>query len=107
MCVEPRKGVNQRDLDLKRHIDADTQEIAYYNADMMPPPNSHGIAWIPQRKEAIAAGELLETPEEARGRVAAGGTKPKHYVPTPPLPESELSKADNTAFDPYKKTGSN
>ncbi|MDX1406454.1 MAG: reductive dehalogenase domain-containing protein, partial [Woeseiaceae bacterium] len=106
VCVEPRKGVNKRDLDLQRHIDADTQKIAYYNANMMPPPNSHGIAWTPNRKEAIAAGALLETPDAARARVAAGGAKPLHYVPTPPLPDSELSSADNTAFDPYKKTGS-
>ena len=61
---------------------------------------------IPNRKEAIAAGELLETPAEALARVKAGGAKPMHYVPTPPLSESELSQADNTAFDPYRKTGS-
>ncbi len=72
----------------------------------MPPPNSHGIAQIPNRKEAIAAGKLLETPGEARARVKAGGAKPLHYVPTPPLPESELSQVDNTAFNPYVKTGS-
>ncbi len=104
ICVEPRKGVNKRDLDLDRFIDAKTQKIAYYNADLMPPPNSHGLAVIPNRKEAIAAGELLETPDEARARLKAGGPKPKHYVPTPPLPESELKGADFTAFDPYKKT---
>jgi ferredoxin len=106
ICVEPRKGVNKRDLDLTRFIDAKTQKIAYYNANRMPPPNSHGVAQIPNRKEALAAGELLETPGEALARVKAGGAKPMHYVPTPPLPESELSQADNTAFDPYRKTGS-
>jgi len=103
VCVEPRKGVNERDLDLNRHIDADKQKIAYYNANVMPPPNSHGIAYLPNRKEAIAAGALLETPDEARARVKAGGAKPEHYVPTPPIPENELSASDNTAFDPYKK----
>ncbi len=107
VCVRPRKGVNQRDLDLKRYIDPNTQKIAYYNANLMPPPNSHGIAWTPNRKEAIEAGKLLETPDEARARLKAGGPKPMHYIPTPPLPESELSKTDNTAFDPYRKTGSN
>ena len=106
ICVEPRKGVNKRDLDLTRFIDAKTQKIAYYNADLMPPPNSHGIPYIPNRKEAIAAGKLLETPDEALARIRAGGATPMHYVPTPPLPESELSKIDNTAFDPYRKTGS-
>ncbi len=107
VCVKPRKGVNERDLDLKRYIDPKTQKIAYYNANLMPPPNSHGIAWMPNRKEAIEAGKLLETPDEARARLKAGGPKPKHYIPTPPLPQSELSQTDNTAFDPYKKTGSN
>jgi len=106
ICIEPRKGVNKRDLDLKRFIDAKTQKIAYYNADRMPPPNSHGMPQLPNRKEAIAAGALLETPDEARARVKAGGAKPMHYVPTPPLPESELLQVDVTAFDPYKKSAS-
>ena len=106
VCVEPRKGVNKRDLDLNHFVDAKKQKIAYYNANLMPPPNSHGMPQIPNRKEAIAAGKLLETPDEARARVKAGGAKPLHYVPTPPLPESELSQVDNTAFNPYVKTGS-
>lgn len=106
VCVEPRKGVNKRDLDLKRFVDAKTQKIAYYNANRTPPPNSHGMAQVPNRKEAIAASALLETPAEALARVKAGGAKPKHYIPTPPLPESELSQTDTTAFDPYRKTGS-
>ncbi len=71
----------------------------------MPPPNSHGIAFPPNRKEAIAAGALLETPEEARTRIKAGGAKPGHYVPRPPLTESEVVNVDLTEFDPYKKTG--
>ena len=103
VCVEPRKGVNERDLDLKRYIDADKQKIAYYNANVMPPPNTQGVAYIPNRKKAIAAAELLETPGEASARVNAGGAKPQHYVPTPPVAEPELSQADNTAFNPYKK----
>ena len=106
ICVLPRKGVNKRDLDLKHFVDAKKQKIAYYNANRMPPPNSHGMAQIPNRKEAVAAGALLETPDEALARIKAGGAKPMHYVPTPPLPEAELSRADNTAFDPYKKTES-
>jgi len=106
VCVEPRKGVNKRDLDLDRFIDAKTQKIAYYPANRMPPPNSHGMAKIPNRKEALAAAALLETPAQALARIKAGGAKPPHYVPTPPLAEAELSQSDNMAFDPYKKTGS-
>ena len=105
VCVEPRKGVNKRDLDLKRHIDPATQKIAYYNANVMPPPNSHGIPVIPNRKEAIAAAALLETPAEALARVQAGGPKPAHYIPTPPLAESEISSRDTDQFNPYKTSG--
>jgi ferredoxin len=105
VCVEPRKGVNQRDLDLDRHVDAGTQKIAYYNANVMPPPNSHGIAIFPNRKEAIAAASMLETPAEARARVAAGGPTPAHYVPTPPLDESEITERADDLFNPYKAVG--
>lgn len=92
VCVEPRKGVNQRDLDLDRHVEPASQKIAYYNANVMPPPNSQGIPVYPNRKEAIAAAAQLETPDEARARLAAGGKKPAHYVPTAPLTETELSQ---------------
>ena len=105
VCVEPRKGVNQRDLDLDRHIDASKQKIAYYNANVMPPPNSHGIAIFPNRKEAIAAASLLETPDEARERIKAGGPKPEHYIPTPPLDESGITERADDLFNPYKKVG--
>jgi len=105
VCVEPRKGVNERDLDLDRHIDADKQKIAYYNANVMPAPNSHGIAVFPNRKEAIAAASLLETPDEARARVKAGGPKPEHYNPTPPLADSEITDRADDLFNPYKKVG--
>lgn len=104
VCVEPRKGVNKRDLDLDRVIDPATQKIAYYNANLMPPPNSHGIAFVPNRKEAVAAGELLETPDEARARIKSGGERPLHYLPRAAIPQSELVAGDNTAFDPYKKS---
>jgi len=103
VCVVPRKGVNERDLDLNRHIDPDKQKIAYYNANVMPPPNSHGVAVFPNRKEAIAAAASLETPAEALARKKAGGLKPEHYEATPPVPESELPVARNSEFDPYKK----
>ena len=93
VCVEPRKGVNERDLDLKRYIDPAKQKIAYYNADAMPPPNSHGIPYSPDRKNAIAAATLLETPAEALARLKAGGPTPRHYFPTPPISPSELPPA--------------
>ncbi|MDA0679284.1 MAG: 4Fe-4S dicluster domain-containing protein [Proteobacteria bacterium] len=85
ICVTPRKGVNERDLDLNRKVDPATQKIAYYNANVMPPPDSYGMPVFPDRKAAIAAAALLETPAEARQRIAAGGATPAHYIPTPPL----------------------
>jgi hypothetical protein len=36
------------------------------------------------RKAATAAMALVETPDEARARKAAGGPPPAHYTPTPP-----------------------
>ena len=92
ICVTPRKGVNERDLDLDRKIDPKTQKIAYYNANVMPPPNSYGITVQPNRKEAIAAAAILETPNEARQRIAAGGPKPAHYVPTPLLEDADINQ---------------
>ena len=103
VCVTPTKGVNQRDLDLDRHIDASTQKIAYYNANVMPPPNAHGVPIFPDRKAAIAAAQVLETPDAARARVAAGGAMPEHYIPTPPYEQDEIPDASVDTFNPYKK----
>jgi hypothetical protein len=86
-AIEPRKGVNQRDLNLKHKIDPTEQKIAYYHASDMPPPNAVE-PFIVDRKAALKAKDLLETPLEALARVAIGGAKPKHYIPTPPLETS-------------------
>ncbi len=88
-AVEPTKGVNQRDLNLKHKIDPVEQKMAYYHASDMPPPNSVEPVMV-DRKAALKAKELLETPLEALARVAAGGPKPKHYIPTPPLENQEV-----------------
>ncbi len=104
VCVEPRKGVNARDLDVHRHVDREHQVIAYYHANAMPPPNSHGIPVVPDRKAAIAAAELLETPADARARVQAGGPTPAHYLPTPPMEESSARERADDQFNPYKST---
>ena len=86
-AVEPRKGVNQRDLNLKHKIDPTEQKMAYYHASDMPPPNAVEPFMV-DRKAALKAKDLLETPLEALARVAIGGAKPKHYIPTPPLETS-------------------
>lgn len=70
VCVAPR-GVNQRDIDPAREgsLDPAKQKIAYYPADMMPPPD-HAAPLPVDRKAALAAAERLETPAAARARAA-------------------------------------
>ena len=98
VAVEPRKGVNQRDLNLDHKIDPDEQKMAYYHADVMPPGNLMDPLPV-DRKEALKAKALLETPEEAKARLAAGKPKPAHYNPTPALAEVEGQRTDeNTAI---------
>ena len=101
VCVDPRKGVNQRDLDVNRKIDVRKHKVAYYHADMMPPPNSSGIAMMVKRKDGIAAAVKVETVEQALARKARGGPVPDHYIPTPPMDTGESQREDVTGFNPY------
>jgi len=82
--VEPRKGVNQRDLNLSHKINPEEQKMAYYHANSMPPPNATEPFNV-DRKAALKAKELLETPEDALNRAENGGIIPKHYIPTPAI----------------------
>lgn len=108
VCVEPRKGVNQRDLDLDHKIDPAKQKIAYYHAEAMPPPNT-GQPFPVDRKAALRAAEVIETPLEALARVAKGGAAPAHYTPTPPLDQADEGPLDSAnaiwdrAIDATKK----
>lgn len=81
--VEP-KGVNRREIDPSRKVDPAKQRMAYYHANMMPPPDTPEAVPV-DRKAAMAAKALMETPDEARARAAAGGPTPEHYTPTPPV----------------------
>ncbi|MEJ2120717.1 MAG: reductive dehalogenase domain-containing protein [Alphaproteobacteria bacterium] len=83
VCVEPVNGVNQRDIDPDHVIDPAKQKMAVYHASMMPVPNDLEAQPV-DRKAAMAAMALVETPDEARARTAAGGPAPAHYTPTPP-----------------------
>ena len=83
ITVEPRVGTNQRDIDPSRKLDPLKQKMAYYNADMMPPPDAPAPVVL-DRKAALAAKDVIESPEQARARVAKGAPRPAHYVPTPP-----------------------
>jgi hypothetical protein len=73
--------------------------MAIYHASMMPPPDQPGAVEV-DRKAALAAAKLLETPAEARSRAAAGSPVPAHYVPTPPA--RKAGEADVAVQNPYK-----
>ena len=100
--VKTPKGTNQRDIDPSRKLDPTKQKMAYYHASMMPPPDAPGPMPV-DRKAAMAAKDLLETPEEARARLARHGAKPAHYEPTPPLGTDEGGREINpNPYDPNK-----
>jgi ferredoxin len=90
VCVAP-KGVNQRDLDLSHRIDPAKQNMAVYPASMMPVPNDNSPQAV-DRKAALAALAMMETPVQAKERKARGGPTPMHYVPTPPRRDAAPGK---------------
>lgn len=94
--VEP-KGVNRREINPSRKVDPAKQRMAYYHANVMPAPDAPEPVPV-DRKAAMAAKELMETPNEARARVAAGGPAPAHYTPTPPV---GAGPAKNLTANPY------
>jgi len=98
IAVAP-KGTNEREIDPTRKVDPGQQKMAVYHANMMPPPDEAGPVSV-DRKAAMAAVSLLETPRAARERSAAGGTAPKHYIPTPPL-NAEVKQEINVS-NPYR-----
>ena len=83
------KATNERDIEPGKPVDIEGQKVAYYHANMMPAPDQPGTFPV-KRKEALAAKDVLETPAEARARVAAGGAAPAHYAPTPPVGDGEI-----------------
>ncbi len=78
------KQVNRRGLNLEKTAKMkENHKVSYHNANMLPPPDYREPFRI-DRKAALAAADVLETPEQARERVRRGGPKPAHYTPTPP-----------------------
>lgn len=92
------KGTNRRDIDPSRVLDPSKQKMAYYHADMMPPPDAPGPVPV-DRKAALAARDVIETPDEARARTARGAPPPPHYRPTPPAGTGPVTAR---AEGPYK-----
>jgi len=74
IVVEP-KGVNRRDIDPGRKVDAARHKVAIYPARVMPPPDARGPVPV-DRKAALAEGARLETPAQARARVKFGRKSP-------------------------------
>ena len=98
IAVAP-KGTNQRDIDPDRKVDPAQQKMAIYHASMMPPPDELGPVVV-DRKAAMAAVGLLETPSQAQRRTAAGVAAPRHYAPTPPV--SAKIEKQIAVPNPYK-----
>ena len=85
------KATNERDIEPDKPVDIEGQKIAYYHANMMPAPDQPG-AFPVNRKEALAAKSVVETPAEAKARKAAGGPIPGHYFPAPPVGDGEIKE---------------
>jgi hypothetical protein len=90
VAVNPR-ATNRRDIDPSRKIDAARQKIAYYHANMMPPPDAPGPVPV-DRKAALAAKQVIETPAQARARAARGEPPPAHYTATKPAGGERISE---------------
>jgi reductive dehalogenase len=97
--VKP-KLVNRRGLDVKNGDALKAkQKIAYTHANMLPPPDFRA-AFKADRKAGIEAAALLETPAQARARIARGGPTPAHYIATPPLAAAKEPAEKSTAKQP-------
>lgn len=92
------KATNERDIDPKRRVDTANQKMAYYHASMMPPPNDQQPYPV-DRKAAMSAKDLLETPAQARARQIAGGPPPAHYLSTPPTMVEARAAAAKSPYE--------
>ena len=91
------RATNERDIDPSKKVDKTGQKVAYYHANMMPAPDQPGPFMV-DRKAALAAAQLVETPDEARARVARGEPAPAHYVPAAPVGDSMI---EDRVASPY------
>ena len=66
--VTPARGTNERDLDLDGGRIAGKQKIAVYPASENPPPVPVDLIRKPDRKAAVAFGQSIERPDQARRR---------------------------------------
>jgi hypothetical protein len=66
--MEPIKGTNVRELDFSRARRAETQQLAMFPADLMPPPDATGPVPL-NRKAGVERVERAELPAQARRRL--------------------------------------
>ena len=91
------KATNQRDIEPEKQVDLTGQKVAYYHANMMPPPDQPEPFPV-DRKAALAAKDVLETPAEAKARKERGGPTPAHYIPTPPIGAGEVKERTSSPY---------
>ncbi len=80
ISVAPKAGANFKGIDLKVDI-AEKQRketIAYYPANVLPPPDDKSPHPV-DRKAAVAMAANIETPEQALARRSRGESAPEHY----------------------------
>ncbi len=80
----PKSGANSRDLNLEKTDPG--VPIAYYPANVMP-DGTNADAHPVDRKAAVATAKIMESPDEAERRIAAGNARPEHYIPIRNLTE--------------------
>ena len=80
VSVEPKSGINVTKIKTSFDVKGAKrkEKIAYYNADVLPPPGSKE-PFPADRKTALAMGEHIETPEQAQERRRRGDPVPLHY----------------------------
>jgi hypothetical protein len=84
-----------RGLNPENDKKADSQVIAYYPANVMPPANSEG-AHIADRKAGIAIANELENPPSAKARRAQNGRPPGHYIAVATIESNEVTEGLET-----------
>jgi len=82
LAVRP-SGVSERDIDVERLYRIETKPpISYHHASMMPPPDLATPRPL-DRRAALDAAALVESPEEALERRRRGDPTPQHYRTSP------------------------
>ena len=76
MALAVAAGVNERDINPEKTDPA--VPIAYNPANVMPAGDLTEPLPV-ERKAAVEAVRIIETPNEAKKRIANGGATPSHY----------------------------